>query len=44
MKQNKIVKLVYDKYENEVGIIYDVEMNENVPDTGSYHYLHLVKI
>ena len=28
MKQNKIIKLIYDKYENEVGIIYDVEMNE----------------
>ena len=28
MKQNRIVKLIYDKYENEVGIIYDAEMNE----------------
>jgi RNase adaptor protein for sRNA GlmZ degradation len=28
MKKNKIIKLVYDKYENEVGILYDVETNE----------------
>ena len=28
MKLNRIVKLVYDKYENEVGVLYDAEMNE----------------
>ena len=28
MKQNRIVKLIYDKYENEVGVLYDAEMNE----------------
>ena len=28
MKKNTIIKLVYDKYENEVGILYDAETNE----------------
>jgi len=26
--KNKIIKLVHDKYENEVGVLYDVETNE----------------
>ena len=28
MKKNKIIKLVHDKYENELGILYDAETNE----------------
>jgi len=28
MKKNKLIKLVHDKYENEVGILYDNETNE----------------
>ena len=32
MKKNTIIKLVYDKYENEVGIVYDTETNEIVND------------
>ena len=28
MKHNRIIKLVYNKYENEVGVLYDAEMNE----------------
>ena len=26
--KNKIIKLVHDKYENEVGVLYDAETNE----------------
>ena len=26
--KNEIIKLVHDKYENEVGVLYDVETNE----------------
>lgn len=45
-KNKKEIRKIFDK--NKIKTLhfghYDVEMNENVPDTGSYHYLHLGKI
>jgi RNase adaptor protein for sRNA GlmZ degradation len=32
MQHNRIIKLIYSKYENEVGVLYDAEMNENEKD------------